>query len=103
MDDDEDEVANAWPMKLFVVLLGSLIMGYGIWCLYSGRAYIIGRFTGLTTYDGAAAEFIAWSDICLASIFFAALIPFKNKKALRYLFSILFLLFLALSGIGIFY
>lgn len=99
---DDDTVGNSWPMKIFTLVLGGLILGYGVWCLYHGKAYTFGKLTPAHAYTGLAAYFIGFSYIALSAMFFTALYPFKNKRVFRGLASVLLVLFLVLGFVPIF-
>lgn len=101
MDKYDDD--NSWTARIVTFVMAAPLLVYGIWCLSHGRAYSIGLSMGLTAYQGVAADFVAWSDISLATMALSSLIPFKNKKLQYIMYSILFLLFLVLAVLGMFY
>jgi len=103
MHDPEDAVNSSWPMRLFAGLIGSLFLTYGIWCLYTGQAYIFTKYTPLHRYEGLQAAFIAWSDICFSGVFFSAVILYRQQKLLKQAVIVLVILTLVLSFIGIFF
>lgn len=103
MEDYEDEpIGNSWPMKIFTFALGSLVLGYGIWCLHSGKAYTFGKLTLAHAYTGLAADFIGLSYISFAAMIFTALYPFKNKRVFHRLATALLVLFLVLGFVPVF-
>jgi hypothetical protein len=99
--DSEDALNRRWPMRLLVGLIGSLFLGYGIWCLYTGQAYIVTKYTPLHRYQGLQADFIAWSDIAFSGVFFSVTFLYGKEKLMKQALTTAFILTLLLSFIGI--
>lgn len=100
---DNYDADNSWIARIVTFVMAAPLLGYGIWCLYQGHIYSLGLSMGMTAYQGVAADFVAWSDISLATMALLSLIPFKNKKIRYVVYSILFLLFLVLAVLGMSY